>query len=939
MKKTVIICPDPYDRSSWSTAEVDDVCEYLAQQFTVFPENTFIYHNHVAETNDVTPKTPADITHLQGLEGTFYVVIKPMWLQFIYYAIVAVMAVFSVYTILTMPKADQQKIGSSNNELANRTNKMRINSRIADIYGTVIAYPDLAAVTYTYYENGIEIEECLMVLARGFYEIHWCRDGETDVNGIDGLSVSGYNPGESIIGENTIYKVGDAFTTLPLDVAKSSSINGQSLVAPNDVIVESQSIYFTTGGVVRSSDSTIDFTESFKVGDGIAISGAQFGVKNSSLSGVCTVTSNYKIVVESSENIVSVEKYRGISVNGANIAITTTNSETEETTTKYYDLSGQYQVSSVARTGSGPIYTYEISLLAPKQVNYNWNFITQNHEISAGLTLNNNDESVDLDANYSISAVSSNSISLANASTVNDEWNKLQSLYNGSTQGLNTSAVYLEIVANKWVGWFELYHEAATKLQFNIYFPQGLYNINKDGKTRPGFVVITIQYQSIDDEGNALGEVGSKDFLIEFQSRDSFGRTLTIDLPVIGNYQFRLAKTDAKTGANPMTECKVKDVYLTTEYDKPSYDDVTIFRIKTTATNGALSVKERNFNTLVTRKLKVDGTGELVATNNAGQALISMALDDYIGRRSALEIDIEQIKAELVNVENYFNSTDPTEFSYTFDDDSLSFEEQAGMIASACFCEPTRFGNKLQLKFEKPQENAVLLFNCRNKVVGSEKRSLKFGTNSDYDGVELEYSSPDDGKRITYSVPENTILKNANKISTSGIRNHAVAKTRAWREWNKLQYQNVDCEFDATDESELLIRNDRILVADSTSLETQDGEVVAVNGLILTCSNEVEFVSGEQYYCCLQMADAEVDIVPCQPGEYTNQIILSQVPRLPLVVDPDRYVKTLYTVTRVAATQKQAFMLSEMSRNSQTSNKLTCINYDDRYYEKDHSFL
>ncbi|WP_157407121.1 host specificity factor TipJ family phage tail protein, partial [Acinetobacter guillouiae] len=310
-----------------------------------------------------------------------------------------------------------------------------------------------------------------------------------------------------------------------------------------------------------------------------------------------------------------------------------------------------------------------------------------------------------------------------------------------------------------------------------------------------------------------------------------------------------------------------------------------------------------------------------------------------IGRRSSLDVDIDKIKTEIQAVKTYFNSTDATEFCYTFDDDSLSFEEQAGMVASACFCEAIRFGNKLRLKFEKPQASSVLLFNHRNKVSSSEKRTYKIGNDKDYDGVELEYTSPDDDKRITYSVPESITLTNALKITTSGIRNHAVAKTRAWREWNKLEYQNVDCEFEALDESELLIRNDRILVANGTDLKTQDGEIIAVDGLILTCSMDVDFEDGEQYYCCLQIADGSVDIIECTAGEYTNQIILNHAPTMALVVGTDRYVKTLYSITKVAETSSQAFMLSEMSRNTQMTNKLTCINYDDRYYEKDHSFL
>lgn len=937
--KTVIICPDQFDKKTWSTAEVDDVSAYLVQQFTIFPSGARIYHNTVAESNDVTPQNAAGVKYLQSLEGTFYIVIKPEWIQFIYYAIVAIMAAYSIYTILTMPKADTGQIGSSNNELANRTNRMRIKGRIPDIFGTVRAYPDLIAVIYTYYVNNIEIEECLYVLARGYYQIHDCRDSETDVNGIDGISVSIFDPDKVIVGTDTTYKVGDIFTELPLDVAKSAAINGQSLVSPNDVVIDGAAIYFTTGGVIRSVGDVIDFTQRFKAGDGLAISGAQFGIDNVILSGACTVTDDFKVTINSNIDIAGFADYKGILLNGANLVISETDPITGDVTVNNYDLSGQYIVTSVTRSLAGSTYTYVVQLDSPKQVNYNWNFVDVDYNITSGITLNNNIGSVDLDDNYSVSLVTTTSITLANASTVNSDWDKIPTLFGGSTQGLNDQAIYLELVASKWVGWFELYHDAADALQVNVYFPQGLYNVNKDGKTTYNDVTITVQYQSIDDNGNPFGAIHSQDFFVEDRNRSSFGRTFKVALLAQGNQRFRLAKTRAGTGANPVTECKVKNVYLTKPLEKWTYPEVTVVRSRTVATDGALSLKERALNCRVTRKLKVDGTGPLVATRDAGQALINMGLDEYIGRRSLAELDIAQIKSEIQSVKDYFGSAVAAEFCYTFDDENLSFEEQAGMIASACFCEALRFGNKLRLKFEKPQASSVLLFNHRNKVMGSENRTYKFGIDKDYDGVELEYTSPIDDKRVTYSIPVGLDLKNPLKISSSGIRNDAVAKTRAWREWNKLLFQNVNCEFDALDESELLIRNDRILVADNTNLDTQDGEIETIDGLILTCSQDVIFETGEQYFCHLQLDDATVDIVECVAGAEPYEVNLIRPPLRPLVVDPDRYVKTLYTVIKAADTGKSAFMLSEMTPNDQMTNKLTCINYDDRYYQNDHDFI
>lgn len=938
--KKVIICPDPYNQNTWSSAEVEDVSAYLKQQFTVFPQNTRIYHNAVAESNDVTPQNEAGIKHLQSLDGTFYVVIYPSWIQFVYYAIVAIMAAYSIYTILTMPKPDMGQAGSANNELAGRTNRTRVNGRIPDIFGQVRAYPDLIAVMYNYYENNIEIEETVMCIGRGYYQIHDCRDGDTDVNGIDGVSVSIYDPDVSIIGSETIYQVGQPFTGLPLDIAKSASINGQTLVRPNDVAVESTSIYFTTGGVIQRTDSSINFAQRFEVGDGISISGAKFGIDNAVLTGACTVSSDFKVKIESEIDVPAFADYKGIQLNGATVAITTVDPITSEETVDYYDLSGQYIVSSVTRSLVGSTYTYIVTLSSPKQVNYNWNYIDQDYDLTAGITLNNNIGSMDLDANYTVIAVSSSAITLANASTVNPDWDKIPKLFNGTTQGLNNEAIYLELVSSKWIGWFDIFKNDATHLNLNVYFPGGLWNQDSKGKTNWAWVRINVQYQIIDDNGNPLSGILTHQYYSgQVTKRYGFGISIKIELPFAGNVRFRAAKTSEHRGNNPTTDCKLKDVYLSSAYNKDKYPDVTVVRTRTVATDGALSLKERTLNCLVTRKLAVDGTGPLVATKDAGQALINMALDPFIGRRSTTELDIAQIKSEIQAVNDYFGSSVATEFCYTFDDENLSFEEQAGMIASAIFCEAMRFGNKLRLKFERPQENSVLLFNHRNKVMGSEVRTFKFGIDKDYDGVELEYTSPFDDKRVTYSVPENVTLTNPLKIKSTGIRNEAVAKTRAWREWNKLLYQNVNCEFTALDESELLIRNDRILVADNTSLETQDGEITAIDGLILTCSQNVDFIDGEQYYCQLQMRNATVDIVECIAGEMTNQIILTRPPLQPLVVDPDRYVKTLYRVVKAADTSKDIFMLSEMTPNDQMTNKLTCINYDARYYEKDHTYI
>lgn len=945
--KTVIIIRDQFSQNK-TEAMVDDVCKYLAEQFYSFPENARIYHNHVSKQTDVTPKTVADIEHLKTLEGTFYVVMHPEWIQIVFWVVTAIMAAYSVYTIATMPKPATGGAGSSNNELAARANQARVKSRIPDIYGMVRSYPDLIAVTYTYYQNEIEVEECLMAIGRGHYQIHDCRDGDTPAGAINGVSVSIYEPGIPLVGDTAFYRIGQVFNSLPLSVKKSASINGQTLQQPSDRVLSdednSAGIYFTTGGVINRKNTGINFTSYFKAGDAIDIQGAAYGVKDAILSGTATVKPGGIITIQSSESVPDYTSFQGVLLTGATfeIVVETLDPETEEvlsTESVFRDLSGQYDILSIDRSVSGTGYLYTITLSQPKNTNFNWEFVTQDHTIAAGISLNKSSNSVVLDGAYTISSITSSTITLATPSSINPDWLKLPDLLGGTTYNL-VSSVDLDLVTDKWVGWFDVYKDDATHLHLNIYFPNGLWNQDSKGKTNWAWVNIAVQYQMIDEDGVATSPVYNFNHNTgRVTKRYGHGITLKIELPIVGNARFRVAKTGEHRGNNPMTDCKVKDAYLSSEFNKPEYQDVTVIRSRTVATDGALSVKERKLNCLVTRKLMVDGTGALQATRDAGQALIGMALDEYIGRRSSTEIDIPQIKSEIQKIKTYFSSDAPAEFSYTFDDDSLSFEEQAAMIASACFCETYRYGNKLRLKFEAPQDNSVLLFNHRNKVPGSEKRTLNLGIDKDYDGVELEYTSPDDDLRVTYAIPENGSARNPLKISTSGIRNHAVAKTRAWREWNKLRHQTESVEFDALDESNLLVRNDRILVADNTSIKTQDGEVVAVDGLTLTLSQDVEMQIDVTYYIHLQLQDATVDMIQCLSGEYMNQVILTRAPLQPLVIDEDRYIKTTYQIVAAQDTSSSAFLLTEASPNDEMTNRLTCINYDARYYEKDHSYI
>jgi len=937
--KKVIIVPDVYDRSTWSEAEVEDVLSYIYQQFDVWPENAKIYHDQIAETCDVTPNHPkkinAQLEHIQTLEGTFYVVIEPAWLQVLYYAIVAIMAAYSIYTVLTMPKPQSPTVGSSNNELAQRSNQARLNGRIPDLFGRARSYPDLIAEAYTIYKDGIEIEECMMCIGRGYYQIFDMRDGDTDVANIAGTSVSVYDPFTSIVG-TPLYQVGDTFTELPKYVRKSDSINGQTIEMPNSAVLESSNVWFQSPNLIKSAG--LDFTQYFAATDRIALSGAVYGVQDVNLSGSIMVNEDKMVIIESSTNIDNPNLFKGLQLTGALVDIETTTGTPPVTETNTRDLSGQYVVSGVTKTVIAGGFHYEITLSNPEKVNANWQYVNNSYTITAGAVLNRNSNSITLDDTYTINSVTADTIALVNPSAINSDWDKLLTLPNQSTQGQEV-LVRFDAVSSKYVGWFNFDMPEATQAVFNFFFPNGLFYQDSKGGVWEEKITVIIELQAIDSNGDPVGSITTINQEIRANNKSQFGKTIYIDLPTAGSFRFRLSRTTATQAGKTQDTCKIKSVYGMADSTISQYGNVTVLRSRTVATDGALSIKERKLNCLVNRKLPLDGTGPLQVTRSAGQALINLALDEHIGRRTSAEVDIAQINAEIDKVNAYFGSVLMSEFNYTIDDDNLSFEEIAGMVASSAFCEPYRFGSLTRLKFEQPQENAVLLFNHRNKVPLTEKRSYTFGVQKDYDGVELEYTSDVDDARVKYIIPEDITPKNPLKITTTGIRNEAQAKVRAWREWNKLRYKYMSCEVEVLDESELLIRNDRILIADNTVVDTQDGEVEAVDGLIMQTSQPCTFDVGRDYFIHLQISNATVDVVPCTGGTDKYHVVLSRPPVQPLVVSDDRYVKTLYTLVRADQTETQAFMLEELTPQTQMTNTLKASNYDARFYERDHDFI
>src|SRR5690606_36060038 len=200
-----------------------------------------IFLRPACQQNDVTPSNHIDAASLQMLSKTndFDIVCEAGEPLTIFLVATAVLSAgLAIYTYLNMPDVPQMDQKSGNNELSNRNNRERIKGRVPDIYGTVKSVPDLVTQPILYYkEDGVEVEECLMCLGRGEFEISDIKDGDTFGSTIDGFSTSVYAPGMSLTGTPQI-QIGRSFNKAPLIGKKSSAITGQTLPDPTETAID-----------------------------------------------------------------------------------------------------------------------------------------------------------------------------------------------------------------------------------------------------------------------------------------------------------------------------------------------------------------------------------------------------------------------------------------------------------------------------------------------------------------------------------------------------------------------------------------------------------------------------------------------------------------------------------------------------------------------------
>lgn len=557
--------------------------------------------------------------------------------------------------------------------------------------------------------------------------------------------------------------------------------------------------------------------------------------------------------------------------------------------------------------------------------------------------------SLNLAGTYQVISAASGSIGLTNPALVNAAWTSINALPGHVTD--YCSPTIATTGDPNWIGPFTINMRKLDRVIANFIALNGLYKDNGSNQYALD-VVVELEITPTTPGGSPIGP--AETFQATVSGSATSRSTRAVTLAAVPTFTGpcsirarRVTDTDTAFSGSVVDEIKWRNAYGAELIADHDFGNVTTVRALTYATAGALAVKERKLNMIATRKIprRVSGstfTTELFASTNISDIFCAAALDPYIGGRDVDELDVDNIYDTIDEVIAYFGSPEAGQFSYTFDKQGLSFEETAASIAQAALCVAYRRGHQTKLSFEKETDNSTLLFNHRNKLPKSEVRTINFGNGGaaqNYDGVTLKYVSPVDDAIIDYYVPTDRSAISPQKIETIGIRTDLQAAILAWRIFNKQRYQHVITEFDATQEADILVNNDRIRVADNTRTGTMDGEVIAQDVLDLTLSQDADIDPDVEYTIFLQHIDGTVESMPVTAGSSKRHVTLDHAPGAPLSLDVSNYARATYEIVPNDSTRTAAFLVMERNPKDNFTSGIKAMNYDARYYRNDRGML
>lgn len=559
---------------------------------------------------------------------------------------------------------------------------------------------------------------------------------------------------------------------------------------------------------------------------------------------------------------------------------------------------------------------------------------------------------------YTVSNIVGNSFSLVSPAAVNPVWDSFNDDGVDWTLGVAGSVKGIDDF-EQWEGAFYIDDPDSDGVMINFVAPNGIYTVHPDGdKFAPFDVAMEIKFEALDANNEPIAGSTALEY------RKISGRLATIGAD--GKFQLTTDDEARRSAAathffyrsgrqrvwvrrfskdkvpNPpqqyFEEIKIKDLYSYTLIadNKAAAANSTRVYVKTLATEGALSVKERKLRLLVQKYVKDATSGLPKLSNRADDIIRDIAQDPKIGNLSLNQIDIAQIKTEVNNIVSYFGTDKCAEFCYTFDDNNLSTEETLQTVGKAIFSQLKRQGNKIMLDFERVVPASVAVFNSHNILPDTYTAPQSFGVENGWDGVSVEYRDPIDDATVTLAYPNLTTI-NPHEDKLIGVRNKVQAHMHMKRIYNRDLYTYKSCEFTAGDESNIVVRTNRITVAEQLRANVQQGSIESIfvqgGNIIMQTSDPVDIDSGA-HTAFIQTINNGVEAIAVTAND-DYSVKLARLPSGEISTGYDAVVQAVYQIVSNTDIQRDAYLVAEKSPSDGMTNKLICTNYDDRYYQND----
>ena len=489
--------------------------------------------------------------------------------------------------------------------------------------------------------------------------------------------------------------------------------------------------------------------------------------------------------------------------------------------------------------------------------------------------------------------------------------------------------------------WVTIDRIQCERVVANVSADNGLYKDKGSNSKRLASVTAELQYQAIDGAGNAYGPVYTVQKTISGRSPDSTGMSIIGLLPSPSAVRVRMRRVsdlDLNFSGQVVDEIKYANLYGQAQDRTAHYGNRTTVHTARKQTARATVIKQPQLKMVVTEKVfKYLGGGvfDTVRTNNtqAVQSLIRLMRDPVVGNLSLSTATMDELLATQAEVESYFQDARAGQFCYTFDKYTDTAQDIITTIAEAIFCSATRRGQQIILNLERPRPGPEMVFTHRSKAPSGEKWTRKFNDKSAYDSLKFSYIDPDTNIKETIQIPPEGGLK-TDTFESKGIRNYQQAYWHAWRRYQRNSLNRVSVEFTALEEGALAIPARPISVVKGSRVSPYDGYVVAVDGLTLVLSQNVEFTPGEEHSLILKKRDGGVQSVQVTPGHNGRTVIMLSAPQ-EAIYTGNSALKTEFSFGSDSRHAAQMIMVSTVEPSDDRTVRITGFNYDADYYKYD----